>query len=278
VESEFQRLKSLGWDMPTTNDSGLFYKGPISEDEISFPSGSYDGGDINHGANGFWAIQRSNTVEGLLKKHGIKTLWEVGAGNGNMALPLREKGISILPIEPLYAGAITLAKNGFPTFFSTLEMLSLPDGSIEAIGAFDVLEHLEAPEILISEIFRVLKPNGFFVCSVPAYQWLFSDFDLAIGHYRRYSQKSLKTLMQMNNFENVRTLYLFGFLVPASLILRKIPFLLGRRRQFRQVHKSNQIFGKYISILNPLFSLIILIEQKINLRIGLSIISIFVKK
>jgi predicted SAM-dependent methyltransferase len=52
---------------------------------------------------------------------------------------------------------------------------------LATIGAFDVLEHLEKPELLLDEIYRVLMPGGTFVCSVPAYQWLFSDFDIFDG-------------------------------------------------------------------------------------------------
>jgi ubiquinone/menaquinone biosynthesis C-methylase UbiE len=55
----------------------------------------------------------------------------------------------------------------------------------------DVLEHIEHDGAQLEETTRYLKPGGYVVVLSPAYQWLFSPFDTAIGHYRRYTRKTL---------------------------------------------------------------------------------------
>ena len=165
-------------------------------------------------------------------------------------------------------------KNGFLTFHATLEGLNLPNSSIEAIGAFDVLEHLEKPEILLTEIYRVLKPGGVFICSVPAYQWLFSDFDISIGHYRRYSRKSLRNLIDSTGLKTQSISSLFGYLVLPALVLRRVPYLFGRRNAYSQTINSTGGNSQLLEKLNPYFGVIGRIEKLIKLPIGLSIILI----
>lgn len=44
---------------------------------------------------------------------------------------------------------------------------SLQSGSFSRIMCMEVLEHLESPENALSEIRRLLRPDGIFICSVP---------------------------------------------------------------------------------------------------------------
>ena len=274
MESEFSRLLILGWKVPEKDRDGIFTPREINEDAISFPSEGYSGEETNSEATGFWAAERAKSIYDLLQKNGVKTLWEIGAGNGNAAIPLRNRGIEVIPIEPLRSGALTLSKNGFATFQATLEDLSFPDNSIGAIGAFDVLEHLENPSQLLAEISRILEPGGFFVCSVPAYQWLFSDFDISIGHFRRYSRKTLRSLIASSGSIAQTTYSLFGYLVLPAFILRRIPYLFGRRNVYAQTVYSTGGNSQLLEKLNPFFRSIGSFEKLIKFPIGLSIILI----
>ena len=250
---------------------------PIDEDKISFPAKHYDSAITNEEASGFWAVQRATLIAEMLNEYGVETLWEVGAGNGNAAIPLRNLGFNVIPVEPLQSGAITLQKNEFAAFCSTLEELKLPNDSIAAIGAFDVLEHLENPQVLLTEIFRVLKPGGLFVCSVPAYQWLYSDFDTSIGHYRRYSRKMIEESLNLSGLKVMSTKYLYGFLVPVAFVLRRVvPFFVHRVKREKNCNPSGSQ-SKHFNKLSFLFKLFVLIEQRIHLHLGLSLFSIGVK-
>ena len=272
--SEFKRLEVLGWKLPPRNSLELYCQKSVDESEISFPSESYSATETNDEAGGFWATERAILIAKVLRTTAVTTLWEIGAGNGNAAIPLRNLGFEVFPVEPLESGAITLAKNGFPTFHSTLEDLELPGDSISAIGAFDVLEHLDKPEVLLAEIYRVLKPGGTFICSVPAYQWLFSDFDVSIGHYRRYSKSSLESLFASCHFKVTHAYTLFGFLIIPAFVLRRIPFLFGRKRNYGQLRKSNIPSTFFPAPLRFISKILVLLERFLRFPFGLSIICV----
>ena len=65
----------------------------------------------------------------------------------------------------------------------------------DIICAFDVVEHLEDDRGAAAWIGDGLKPGGSFIATVPAYQWLFSDHDVALGHYRRYTKSSFNAIL-----------------------------------------------------------------------------------
>ena len=63
----------------------------------------------------------------------------------------------------------------------------------DTILYIDVIEHIEfdADEVELAKSY--LKEGGHLIILVPAYNYLFSEFDKAIGHYRRYNKRMLLT-------------------------------------------------------------------------------------
>ena len=66
--------------------------------------------------------------------------------------------------------------------------------SFDSIVYIDVLEHIKDDLAEIAAATARLRPNGTLVVLSPAHSWLFSAFDAAIGHYRRYSPRGLRAL------------------------------------------------------------------------------------
>jgi len=65
----------------------------------------------------------------------------------------------------------------------------------DTIIYIDVLEHIEDDKKEMQKASELLKSNGHLIILSPAYNFLFSPFDKAIGHYRRYISKTLKNAM-----------------------------------------------------------------------------------
>src|SRR6478672_7490075 len=61
----------------------------------------------------------------------------------------------------------------------------------DSILYIDVLEHIEADREELQRASALLKPDGFLIVLSPSHQWLFTDFDRAVGHWRRYSRSTL---------------------------------------------------------------------------------------
>ena len=61
----------------------------------------------------------------------------------------------------------------------------------DSIIYVDVLEHIEDDRDELARVALHLKANGAIVVLAPAHQWLYTRFDEAIGHYRRYTKETL---------------------------------------------------------------------------------------
>lgn len=62
----------------------------------------------------------------------------------------------------------------------------------DAILYIDVLEHIPDDKAELQRASRLLRPRGSLVVLSPAYSWLYTPFDRAIGHLRRYRKKTLR--------------------------------------------------------------------------------------
>ena len=69
-----------------------------------------------------------------------------------------------------------------------------PGPGFDSILYMDVLEHIEDDRSELLRAAERLSPGGFLVVLSPSHQWLFSPFDEALGHFRRYSRKTLSAV------------------------------------------------------------------------------------
>ncbi|MAC45075.1 MAG: hypothetical protein CMJ00_02865 [Pelagibacteraceae bacterium] len=79
--------------------------------------------------------------------------------------------------------------------------------NFDTIMYLNVLEHIEDDTKEINEAFQKLNPGGFLVILVPAHNNLYSEFDKAIGHFRRYEIKYFRNL-KVNNSKLIKLNFL----------------------------------------------------------------------
>ena len=172
-----------------------------------------------------------NYLRYLLRKYIKGYVLEVGAGIGsNTHLLCRSQYSKWLCLEPdnelfhaleqsIYLNAITncYVQNG------TVDSLNDEQG-FDSILYIDVLEHIRNDKEEVIKASQHLKANGNLVILGPAHQWLFTPFDKAIGHYRRYSKPTLKAVLP-DDIEIIKLAYLdcVGLLASLSnkLILKQ---------------------------------------------------------
>src|SRR5262249_43854192 len=68
------------------------------------------------------------------------------------------------------------------------------DAKFDVILYLDVLEHIRDDRAEVASAAAHLARNGRLIVLGPAHNWLFTPFDERIGHYRRYSRRSLAAL------------------------------------------------------------------------------------
>jgi SAM-dependent methyltransferase len=99
--------------------------------------------------------------------------------------------------------------------------------SFDSIVYIDVLEHIEDDAGEVLEAAARLRPGGTLIVLVPAHVWLFSPFDAAIGHYRRYSSKSLRRLacpeLELVKFRQLDSVGIFASLANRFVFKSEIP-------------------------------------------------------
>lgn len=101
------------------------------------------------------------------------------------------------------------------------EGIPLPDRSIDAITALDVLEHIEHDTRAVKEFARVLRPGGVAVVTVPADMALWSDWDVGLHHFRRYHRRELCALFDAADWEILHVKYTNALVYPAVWFVRK---------------------------------------------------------
>jgi SAM-dependent methyltransferase len=135
----------------------------------------------------------------LLRPYLAGDVLEVGAGLGATTRRLCDGSQrSWLCLEPDRAMAGRLAeivlRGGLPPCCRARAgtVRDLPaEARFDAILYIDVLEHIEDDAAELAAAARLLAPEGVLIVLAPAHGWLYSPFDRAIGHHRRYTRRSL---------------------------------------------------------------------------------------
>ncbi len=160
------------------------------------PTVDYIGSELDlfaHATN--WKRYWTDLIAPLLGRNVL----DVGAGIGATAAALSnvtfDRYVALEPDrlnvarmrEVAIAGAYS---ENFEAIAGTLH--DLPPGSVfDTILYIDVLEHIERDRVELQRAAGHLSPGGRIVVLAPAHQWLYSPFDKAVGHFRRYDKASL---------------------------------------------------------------------------------------
>jgi 2-polyprenyl-3-methyl-5-hydroxy-6-metoxy-1,4-benzoquinol methylase len=171
---------------------------------------------------------------------------DVGCGSGANSLALSKKGHRLHGIDISETAINQYRAHGFEGRVADIESgLAYPDASFDLVFCSEVVEHMTSPEVLVSEMRRVLKPGGQLVLSTPnSAFWLYRVLGL-IGytvselqhpkHFQFFSRRSLIKLLASNNFspQDVlgRNMYVIVPDVPRSV--GSLLTLLGFHRETR---------------------------------------------
>lgn len=173
----------------------------------------------------WWFASRTRALKAILdyllpKKPDFRLL-DVGCGAGNMIHHLSHYGqVKGLEIDPR---PVKMARQrGYDVHqFDATQPMPFDNNSFDAVTALDVIEHNQDDLAILADSYRVLKPGGHIVITVPALMWLWSHNDDINAHVRRYTATELKQKLTLSGFMVRRVTYNNFFIFPmaAALIL-----------------------------------------------------------
>jgi SAM-dependent methyltransferase len=149
-------------------------------------------------------------------------LVDCGAGTGTFAAELAAV-CRVLAIDD-HEESLALARTQLganQVRRGTCVSLPLDSNSVDVLTALDVLEHVEDDRKAMAEFSRVVRPGGIVVITVPALMQLWSDWDVALHHFRRYARRSLVAVIPKASFEVVHCNYVNVVALPLVLMIRK---------------------------------------------------------
>jgi len=152
-------------------------------------------------------------------------LLDAGAGTGEFVKELRSNfpGAQVRGIE-YESTARAIAQEMNSVILEEGSILDLPVVTSSALlaTALDVLEHVEDDTRALNELIRVTKKGGVIITNVPASPLLWSDWDVTLGHHRRYTMASFKELLlsSTGEFEVVHLAYINSLVFLPVLAVR----------------------------------------------------------
>jgi 2-polyprenyl-3-methyl-5-hydroxy-6-metoxy-1,4-benzoquinol methylase len=178
----------------------------------------------------FWFRSRnliiSSVVDRLVSefRQGYNVL-EVGCGTGFVLKQLEAtcKLGHVFGLEMHQEGvAIAKSRVACPVLQGDIHSFRT-DKRFAMIGLFDVIEHIEDDVSVLMRCTGLLDTiGGCIVITVPASQRLWSARDIAVGHYRRYTKRSLLATLGKAGLEVSYLTHFMSVLLPAMFLRRVV--------------------------------------------------------
>jgi SAM-dependent methyltransferase len=148
-----------------------------------------------------WGCGTGGFLDYLLSTHQVAPHQVCGVEPGEHAQQvLRGKGIPSVPLAPAAALRGTIADQ--PTVITML----------------DVLEHVDDRVGVLRELHALAAPGASLILTVPAFKFLWSEWDTVLGHKTRYTIRGLQADLRDAGWQPQRARYIFNSMFfPAFL-------------------------------------------------------------
>lgn len=218
IVGKIWKCDNCGW-MPQNSDDVVLFAPHISGAGESYDPIWYDELAFLESKN-FWFIARNRLIDFLAKRYFSQNskYLEVGCGTGFVLQMLHKKfpNWSICATEAqLHGFSFARKRVTNEVKFFQMDACAIPfKEEFDVVGAFDVIEHIRDDVLAISQIHAALKPNGYFILSVPQHMFLWSRYDEAACHFRRYSKSELHGKLTEAGFSIIESTSFNSILLP----------------------------------------------------------------
>ena len=239
----------------------------------------------------FWFRARNRVISTLVRQitaglaSGYRVL-ELGCGTGNVLRVLEQacpRGV-VVGMD-LFAEGLQYACQRTSCFLVQGDMHTPPFGTqFDLIGVFDLLEHLPDDMQVLRKVHDLLTFRGALLLTVPAHPSLWSYFDKASHHIRRYELAELENKLIRTGYQIEYLTHYMAGIYPLVWLGRRLAALTDRRPvgDADRTHDLASSELRVVPVVNDLLALLLaretrLIASRRRLPIGTSLLAVAYK-
>lgn len=172
------------------------------------------------------AVQYRRWLVDLTAPHLGSAPLEIGSGTGDYAEEWAKRGIAVTATEgfqPLVERLRGRFRNLPGVSVRSLMAPVTETADHSAVVALNVLEHIPDDVAALRSFAGLVRPGGAIVMFVPAFPALMSEYDLVVGHQRRYSRRTLRAAaeqagLQVDVLHYVNIVGFFGWFLTMRIL------------------------------------------------------------
>jgi ubiquinone/menaquinone biosynthesis C-methylase UbiE len=165
---------------------------------------------------------------------------DVGCSSGYMIEEVLENfpDVNIIGVDYFSAGILQCHKRlpDIPIFQMDLSNCQFPDNLFDSITCLNVLEHIQDDTSALKHLYRITKPGGKIVITVPMGQNLYDIYDQVHYHVRRYQMPEIINKIRSVGFNVLKNNYFGVFIYPGFYVTKKI-----NKLRFSQASEERKI-------------------------------------
>lgn len=182
----------------------------------------------------WWHVAKRKIATGLLNSYvpSPAKIVEGGIGAAGNLLRWKKSGYDVAGLDIMDHSVAHAKKLGIEEAkkHDLHEPWPFEEKSVSGIVLLDVLEHLADPVTALQEAAKTLTDSGKIIFTVPAFPFLFSDWDKRLGHYRRYTPATMREHITSAGLNVVKLRYWNSFTFPAAIAIRTMRKLFPSKK------------------------------------------------
>jgi SAM-dependent methyltransferase len=220
--------------------------------EVSMADRWFEIASVDH----FWIRRRLEVFRRLAGARiaNARQIAEIGCGHGLLQLQIEqtyEREVTGFDLNELALKQNVSCRSPI-NCYDIFQKDPALQGKFDLIFLFDVLEHIDDEDGFLGAVLFHLAPGGKLAVNVPAGMWAYSAYDIAVGHVRRYSIRSLRETANRMNLAMEECTY-WGMPLLPTLALRRL-WLLGKHDRNNIVSAGmdsrNQVINHLLGLLS----------------------------
>ncbi len=214
----------------------------------------------------FWFCARNRVIFELTRKVSstldrCNIVLEVGCGTGNVLRALKQACPDSMVVGmELWFDGLKHAQGRADARLVQADLRNWPLGrQVDRVGMFDVIEHIQDDRAVLSSLWNCLAPGGCLLLTVPAHQSLWSYFDEAALHCRRYSTGEIRQKLTEAGFHVEFLSQFMACIFPLVWIVRKMRGLRQQKDLDVARAKTNDEF-RLVPVVNQVLTVLLNLE------------------